>query len=642
MPEYLAPGVYVEEIEIGAKPIEGVSTSTTAFIGAAAAGPILEPTLVTSWSQFEKEFGGIVKSRVVYLGYAVDAFFRNGGKRAYIVRVASASARKSSFTIPNQNAVNTPSIVVEAANVGAQGDSITITTDPTGSISGAVDVFKKEVDVGLNGINGDEVTVSDVTDFRAGDAIRVDDGTSNENGKIKSIIGSVITLEGSLTNTYDTAAAGNTKLRTADISQTDTKIRMTNVSGFYPGSIVHITDGTNEEYGMIKEVEGKMLELESGISNAAGYSLATADPAVSVASMEFDITFKKGSLEESFTNLAMSPLHPRFFKRIIDSELVTVKPTDPPASATGVNLLLPQTLTDQALTGGGDDDLTNPEYDKGFAPLEKVEGISLLAVPGQVTSAMQTRMIDHCEKMRYRFAILDSEPKATPAGSSGSVKTQRSGLGSQKGYAALYYPWYQSKDPVTKELMYLPPSGAVAGIYARSDGERGVHKAPANEKVRGAVGLEYTATKGEQEVLNPLGINVIRNFPGKGNLVWGARTIAGDPLWKYVNVRRLFLYLEESIERATQWVVFEPNNEKLWARVIQTISQFLMTVWKDGALMGTTPEEAFFVKCDRTTMTQNDIDNGKLICVIGVAPVKPAEFVIFRIAQWQGGSAATE
>lgn len=641
MPEYLAPGVYVEEIEIGAKPIEGVSTSTTAFIGAAAAGPILEPTLVTSWSQFEKEFGGIVKSRVVYLGYAVDAFFRNGGKRAYIVRVASASARKSRFTISNQNAVNTPSIVVEAANVGAQGDSITITTDPTAGISGAVDVFKKEVDVGLNGITGDEVTVGDVTDFRAGDTIRVDDGTSNENGKIKSIIGNVITLEGNLANTYDTAAAGNTKLRTADISQTDTKIRMTNVSGFYPGSIVHITDGTNEEYGMVKGVEGKTLELESGITNAAGYSLAAADPMVTVASMEFDITFKKGSETESFSDLAMSPLHPRFFKRIIDSELVTVKPTDPPASATGVNLLLPQALTDQALTGGGDDDLTNPEYDKGFAPLEKVEGISLLAVPGQVTKSMQGKMIEHCENMRYRFAILDSEPKATPAGSSGSVKTQRSGIASQKGYAALYYPWYQSKDPVTKELMYLPPSGAVAGIYARSDGERGVHKAPANEKVRGAVGLEYTTTKGEQEVLNPLGINVIREFPGKGNLVWGARTI-GDPLWKYVNVRRLFIYLEESIERATQWVVFEPNNEKLWARVIQSISQFLTNEWKNGALMGTTPEEAYFVKCDRTTMTQNDIDNGRLICVIGVAPVKPAEFVIFRIAQWQGGSAATE
>lgn len=251
-------------------------------------------------------------------------------------------------------------------------------------------------------------------------------------------------------------------------------------------------------------------------------------------------------------------------------------------------------------------------------------------------------MIEHCEKMRYRFAILDSEPNVEPAGTNGSVKTQRAGLGSAKGYAALYYPWIQGMDPVTKELIYLPPSGALAGIYARSDGERGVHKAPANEKVKGVVGLERIVTKGEQEVLNPEGINVIRFFPGKGNLVWGARTVASDPLWKYINVRRLFVFLEESIERATQWVVFEPNDEKLWARVKQTITQFLTRVWKDGALMGNTPGEAFFVKCDRTTMTQDDIDNGRLIVLIGVAPVKPAEFVIFRIAQWQGGAEVSE
>ncbi|MDH4100239.1 MAG: phage tail sheath subtilisin-like domain-containing protein, partial [Nitrospirota bacterium] len=172
----------------------------------------------------------------------------------------------------------------------------------------------------------------------------------------------------------------------------------------------------------------------------------------------------------------------------------------------------------------------------------------------------------------------------------------------------------------------------------RSDQERGVHKAPANETVRGAIDLEFNITKGEQDILNPRHINCIRTFPGRGILVWGARTMVLDALWKYVNVRRLFIYLEESIDEGTQWVVFEPNDEKLWARVKQSITEFLTRVWKDGALMGKTVEEAFFVKCDRTTMTQDDIDNGRLICVIGVAPVKPAEFVIFRIAQWTGGA----
>jgi len=175
-----------------------------------------------------------------------------------------------------------------------------------------------------------------------------------------------------------------------------------------------------------------------------------------------------------------------------------------------------------------------------------------------------------------------------------------------------------------------------------SDAERGVHKAPANETVRGAAALEFQITKGEQDVLNPRGVNVIRAFPGRGIRIWGARTLSSDALWKYINVRRLFIYLEESIDEGTQWVVFEPNNEKLWVRVIATVTAFLTRVWRDGALMGTTPEEAFIVKCDRTTMTQNDIDNGRLICIIGVAPVKPAEFVTFRIAQWAGGSSVTE
>lgn len=182
----------------------------------------------------------------------------------------------------------------------------------------------------------------------------------------------------------------------------------------------------------------------------------------------------------------------------------------------------------------------------------------------------------------------------------------------------------------------------MAGIYARTDIGRGVFKAPANETVRGIVGLEFQITKDEQSILNPRGVNVIRKFPGRGIRVWGARTLSSDPLWKYINVRRLFLFLEESIDEGTQWVVFEPNDQKLWARVRTTITGFLTTQWKEGALMGSTPDEAFFVKCDETTMTQDEIDNGRLICIIGVAPVKPAEFVIFRIAQWRSGSEIAE
>jgi phage tail sheath protein FI len=245
-------------------------------------------------------------------------------------------------------------------------------------------------------------------------------------------------------------------------------------------------------------------------------------------------------------------------------------------------------------------------------------------------------VITHCESLRDRFAIID----AAQGESNVSTLNPRSSWDTK--YAAFYYPWLKVYDPLSKTYKLAPPGGHVAGIYARSDAERGVHKAPANEVVRGAVDLEFAITKGEQDILNPRGVNCIRAFPGRGIRVWGARTLSSDALWKYVNVRRLFLFIEESVDEGTQWVVFEPNDEKLWARIRQSITEFLTRVWRDGALMGKTPEEAFFVKCDRTTMTQDDIDNGRLICLIGVAPVKPAEFVIFRIAQWQGGSAVSE
>ncbi len=278
----------------------------------------------------------------------------------------------------------------------------------------------------------------------------------------------------------------------------------------------------------------------------------------------------------------------------------------------------------------------------GLQTLNAVDEVSIVCIPGETDPDVQSAMITHCEAMGDRFCIFDATKGADLTG----VQTQRDGLASDKGVGALYYPWIDmavetvdGEGKVVMTTMTVPPSGAVAGIYARSDGERGVHKAPANEIVRGVTALEKTVTMAEQEVLNPKGINCIRAFTGRGIRVWGARTIAPTGSeWKYVNVRRLFLYLEESIDESTQWVVFEPNNEALWARVVQTISNFLTRVWKDGALMGTKPDEAFFVKCDRTTMTQDDIDNGRLVVVIGVAPVKPAEFVIFKIAQWTGSA----
>ncbi len=309
-------------------------------------------------------------------------------------------------------------------------------------------------------------------------------------------------------------------------------------------------------------------------------------------------------------------------------------------------------LARHRLDGGGDSiatlidtvhyrgvDAPNPENRTGLYSLRNIEEISIIAAPGRTSAQLQGDLISQCESMRYRFAVLDG-PRP-PTDTLSDVQFQRQQLDTK--YAALYHPWLLIPDPYPVNPAQIaeypvPPSGHILGVYARTDIDRGVHKAPANEVVRGVIGLRRLLNKEQHDILNPypVNINVIRDFRSnnRGIRVYGGRCITSDPDWKYVNVRRLLIFIEASIDRGLQWVVFEPNAEPLWARVRRTISNFLTTVWRNGALEGTTREEAYFVKCDRTTMTQADIDNGRLICVIGVAPVKPAEFVIIRIGLW--------
>ncbi|MCK9621354.1 MAG: phage tail sheath subtilisin-like domain-containing protein [Methylobacter sp.] len=286
----------------------------------------------------------------------------------------------------------------------------------------------------------------------------------------------------------------------------------------------------------------------------------------------------------------------------------------------------------------GQDD-PNPENRTGLHSLRNIEEISIVACPGQTSLQIQNGLINHCELMRYRFAVLDAQ--RPPNDTLADVQNQRQQFDTK--YAALYHPWLLIPDPYPTNLAHIadypiPPSGHMLGIYARTDIERGVHKAPANEVVRGILGLQRLLNKEQHDILNPypVNINVIRDFRNnnRGIRVYGGRVITSDSDWKYVNVRRLLIFIESSIDKGLQWVVFEPNAEPLWARVRRSISNFLTLVWRNGGLEGTKVEEAYFVKCDRTTMTQTDIDSGRLIVVIGVAPVKPAEYVIVRIGLW--------
>ncbi|MCM1305661.1 MAG: phage tail sheath subtilisin-like domain-containing protein, partial [Butyrivibrio sp.] len=248
--------------------------------------------------------------------------------------------------------------------------------------------------------------------------------------------------------------------------------------------------------------------------------------------------------------------------------------------------------------------------------------------PGITDPAVQSALVSHCENMGNRFAILDMPLEYKEVS---DLQEFRENV--DTSYAAMYHPWLQCYDSLARRNTYLPPSGAMAGIYGRTDNTRGVHKAPANETVRNCTGLSVNYNDAEQGKLNPKGINLIRALPGQGIRVWGARTCSSDGNWKYVNVRRLFIFIEESIRSNTNWAVFEPNDEMLWSRVEGTIRVFLTTQWRNGALAGSTADEAFFINIGKSTMTEDDILNGRLICVIGVAPVRPAEFVIFRITQ---------
>src|SRR5687768_1229956 len=284
---------------------------------------------------------------------------------------------------------------------------------------------------------------------------------------------------------------------------------------------------------------------------------------------------------------------------------------------------------------------------KGMGGLAAVDEVTMVCMPDAMTLAasgddaqlrdLQGKLIAHCEGAGDRMAIIDAPPNLLPQE---ILEWRMNTAGYDSKFATLYYPWIEVMDPLTNQPMLVPPSGHVAGVWCRTDASRGVHKAPANEVVMGVNGLGFQVTQAEQGGLNKVGINCIRSFPGRGIRIWGARTLSSDPEWRYINVRRLFNYIAESIMEGTQWSVFEPNDEKLWIQLRIAVSNFLTRTWSEGALFGSTPAEAFFVKCDSETNPPEVIEAGQVICEIGIAPVKPAEFVVFRLSQFSGGDGA--
>ena len=547
MPEYLSPGVYVEEIDRGPKPIEGVGTAMAVFVGFTEKASVAEvvdgetvtrdlfnrPQLVTNWSQYVERFGGFVEG--AYLPHAVYGYFSNGGSRCYVLSVKTIPRAQVALL----NADGKAGLVARAKQAGFDGLRLRVKIAAPPAAAPEKKSKAKEGDAPADGA-----------------------------------------ADGAAPNTFNVV------------------VERERTSG---GWAVQET---------IRDVSLAELEREDGSKSiGVAYKENKAPQFIELAVPD--------------TSMPLAKLMPREQQQAlnIDTRLLAA-PT--PADFQGE--ILERT---------------------GLEGLSAIDDITMVCVPdlmmtmpGQkldlnVIKAVQTAVIAHCERMGDRVAVLDTPPNLNPQF---AKKWRMDIAGFDSSYAALYYPWIEVNDPVTNRPALIPPSGHMAGIWARNDNTRGVHKAPANEVVRGATGLAYAVTKGEQDVLNPIGVNCIRAFPGMGIRVWGARTLSSNPSWRYINVRRLFNYVEKSIERGTQWVVFEPNEPRLWGRVRRDVTGFLRGVWRDGALFGAAPGEAFYVRCDAETNPPESRDLGRLVVEIGMAPVKPAEFVIFRISQWQPGA----
>ncbi|MGH9040734.1 MAG: phage tail sheath family protein [Acidimicrobiia bacterium] len=517
MPTYLTPGVYVEEVDRGSKPLSSVGTAVAAFVGFTATAPRgdpsdpegIKPRFVTNWSQYENLYGGFVPGAM--LPHAVYGYFNNGGGPCYIVRVPhTAGDGKATLALPPAGATDKESIQIQALE---EGERIDVVVEPDGPATGGNDKAPPAftIKVRRNGIEEESFT-----------GLTMAKGDRN----VETVV--------------------NTASKLVEVIAKTTTANLVPLAGTFPLEPVAPTP---------LEVSGSDFEgAESSRTGIRGLTIADEVTMISVPDLVTAATKEDGSVD-------------------LD-----------------------------------------------------------------MWKAVQTGLVNHCEAQANRMAILDAPPGMDPQ----QIKEWRSDVAMYDSkFAALYYPWIKVANPLNtngNKTVLVPPSGHMAGIWARNDATRGVWKAPANEVVRGALDVEMKLTKDEQGILNPIGVNCIRPFGVRGIRVWGARTLSSDPSWNYVNVRRLFNMVETTIMEGTQWVVFEPNDMALWQRVNRTISAFLLGLWREGALFGSSPDQAFYVKCDAETNPPDSIDLGKLVVEVGIAPVKPAEFVIFRISQWAGGA----
>lgn len=591
MAEYLSPGVYVEEVDSGLKSIEEVSTSTAGFVGLAQRGPLSGvPQLVDDFSVYQRKFGGYLNEEDYgpwrYLPNAVEQFFNNGGSRCYVVRVLPGmdereEAKRPAKAVWSWPAVSKDIITFRAANEGVWGNGISLSFLPNPAVTAGMEI---------TGITGK---------------------TEGEKGGKPVLSGTLVKVQ---------------KLR-------DGRDLVT-------GAIVRVEVGEYTTYGTVISLENGAIriELDSEVTTCSSAAAAV------VTSPEFDVSiWLAGKLVEGYSVLSLENGVSGFTAAFEKSAYITVQGKEfvdkPALYAALTGCAVPLSGGRDCAEGGRPADLMDVEpykgVDKGpgkrsgIPAFKDVPDVNILLAPGLTDPAGISELVAFCENEKSCVCILDM-PKGEAV--INELITYRSAVDSS--YAAMYHPWLQVYGPLEGKPIFVPPSGAVAGIYARTDFQRGVHKAPANEPVGNCMGLEIQFKSGKQEFLNPSGINLIQNISGLGLRVIGARTCSKDGNWRYINVRRLFIFLEQSVYASIGWAVFEPNDQRLWSRVSGTISSFLNTQWRNGMLAGVTAEEAYFINIGKdSTMTQDDILNGRLICDIGVALLRPAEFVVFRVTR---------
>lgn len=767
MPQYFSPGVYVEEVDSGPRPIQGVSTSVTGAVGVTLRGPSKgKPVLVTSFNEFRHTFGGFHPEPPANVAgdwenrghwwrfaHAVRGFFDNGGQQLYVKRVVSGGATAANHTFVQglfssivqdaeadskklvlQHAVGvltddtTTITVMNGQNGEVLAQNVTVAAVNTGTTESTIEL-QAAVGKPVKASRGDYVVVhpstadsrlkvsassegewgkslrvrihpvsttfsiqhnpnldpglaegemsADATNAGTTWTITLDAGHGLQDGDTVQVLGrKYVLLVNADANKFNverdaadtTAWPKNTrvtKLRKAnDVSadpnlDSSKQLFVAGAGALYPEAMVELDDGTRKVFRIVKQVQGSVVSLDT----APGGDDANVDNRITFVEQDklrlieaaIDVEYApEGQVveSESFQNLKLKSsdaADPRLITNHVNRRSRLISVTNVALSNSrlaefpgGVSAAF------QGLDQDGDNGYTGSKKlsvtdfvgvdegsgkRSGIKAFEDIEDISIVIAPGMWATTIVAELLRHCEAMRYRMAVLDAPANATIQ----EVQDFRNGFDSK--YAALYYPWVTVRQPGVEDNVVSPPSGHIVGIYADVDSRRGVHKAPANEVIKSIIGINQDITRREQDLLNPKGINALRFFPGRGNRVWGARTISSDSNFRYVNVRRIFNFVEASIDRGTQFVVFEPNDDTLWARVRQTIGNFLNTQWRAGVLEGATASEAYFVECDRgVTMTQDDIENGRLIVEVGIAPVFPAEFVIFRIQKFTAES----